>query len=461
MIKKLFALLLAGMLALSMAPARADPLTVIAVSKALQDALKSLQDSLVTAGGEMKGVGNAWQQNAQNVLADIDKMLGGKMTTVIDQLDKTERKLVSDAQQLTGLMQQATKQVATHSFREARTTLNETDILAYNTSFSLPCRDQVPRIVYWTPTKATVVGGEVVVNAKGNFLNVDKGVKVTVNGVAAPVIGQTDRDLVFKLPASVLEAVKDEGTVGIEVSGLAKRERKSGLLAALFGCSEKVATAANQKLTVTLRPRVVYNINATMDATSKIWSAPYEAYRTNPKFYRATGAGGNEEVSQQYCLKTDEVVVSADLQITDTGGPSTAGPWQLSGDRCVLVPARVVGNGFDNILGAKVSRGGGNIGYILVITGKRLHVVSIQQQQFQHVARNGENVVSFLYVDPPSDNELKWKYNVHIKSTRGNQILFDDTLTEVTPGSPSGVSVNFNDGTMSVTLPGEQPWTEM
>lgn len=458
MLKRIFNFAVAAVLLLAMSSANAQVLTVLAVSQALQSALTGLQDAVVSAGEEMKGVGNSWQHNAQDVLVDINNMLGDKMSTAVDSLDNTERKLVSDAQQLTGLMQKATTQVISHSFQEARTTLADTDILAYNTSYSLPCRSQEPRIVYWTPTRATVMGGEILVSAKGNFIYFDPDTKVLVDGVATPIIAHTERELSFAVPTSVLSSIHNESTVTIDVVGLRKRTRSSGLFAAIFGCSEKLEPALPQKLSVTLRPRIAYSIQASVGAESKSWSPPYKAYTTIPKFYRATGAGGNDDVSQNYCLKADEVVVDASMSITDKGGPSYAGPWQASGERCVYVPARVQGNGFDVF---HASKGGGNIGYVLTITGKRLQVTALTEQLFQYEARSGENAIAFMFKDPPADTTLRWKYQVHVKSARGSQVLFNDTLTEVNPGSASGVSVNFKDGTMSVTLPGETPWTEL
>lgn len=459
MIKKLFIFLLTVLFTLAMVPARAEPITtVLLVSKALQDSLQALQDSIVTAGGEMTGVGNSWQKNGQNVLVDINNMLGSKMNTAIENLNDSERKLISDAQNLTGLIKKSTNQVISHSFQEARITLGDADILAYNTSYSLPCRNQEPRIVYWTPTMATITGNEVLVTAKGNFLNIDTNVQVLVNGVITPIIAQTDRDLTFKVPTSVLATVQNQTTIGINVAGLHKRVRSSGLLSAVFGCSEKKQAVPTLRLALTLRPPIVYSIDASIVAESTAWSPTYEAYKTEPKFYRSTGAGGNVNVSEQYCLKANEVVVDAHLTITDRGGPSTAGPWVLSGERCVYVPARVQGNGFDSF---RISKGGGNIGYVLSIIGKHPQVVSLNEQQYHYVTHAGENVVSFVYQNLPEAKDLKWKFKTNVKVLRGTQILFNDMLTEVTPVSPSGVSINFKDGTMSVTLPGEQPWTEL
>ncbi|QGY33219.1 hypothetical protein [Pantoea cypripedii] len=453
-----FAIILSLLLPLYVKPVNAEPITAFMVSKMLQDALQGLQDSIETAGGEVKGAGNSLQKNAQNVLVDINRVLGSNMNTAFDRLDATQRKLLTDAQKLTLLIEKSTKEVASHSFNEARLSIGDADILAYNVTYSLPCRDQVPRIVYWTPQKIIFNGDEVLVTVRGNFLNNDSEIRVKLDNVDVPIMARTDNEMSFVIPGNAIKTVQTLQTVSFTISGLKKRIRRDGILNALLGCKVSVEPAQPQQIAVVVRPATIFTLDATITASESIWSPTYVAYITQPKFYRETGSGGNSDVSEQYCLKSDEIVDRYELTATNKGGRSSVGPAVLSGDRCVFVPARVVGNGKD---GLGISKGGGNIGYILTIYGKRLMVSKLAEKDFHQVANSSNNIVTFSYPYDFDKGNVSWKYTVRILSSQGSKVLSDDTLTNVTPLSPTGASVDFKDGVMSISLPGEQQWNNL
>jgi len=134
-------------------------LTVGAVRQGLNEALVGVQNAMVTAGSEGRALGNSLQANVQNVISDIDSRLGKRLEYTFDKLDDTERQFMVDSRDLIFRTRAASAALAGVIGDESRRTIGEADIAAYNATYSLPCRTQVPRVVYWLPTK-TIVKGE-------------------------------------------------------------------------------------------------------------------------------------------------------------------------------------------------------------------------------------------------------------------------------------------------------------
>lgn len=198
-------------------------LTIGAVRQGLNETLVGIQNATVTAGSEGRALGNSLQANVQNVIADIDSRFAKRLDYTLERLDGAERQFATDARDLIFRSRAAAKALVGTIGDESRRTIGEADIAAYNTSYSLPCRTQSPRVVYWMPTKAVAKGEEIVVSIHGNFLNFGSNAKILVDGKPSTTVTRNDRVISVKLPREVIQKVTDTSSVSILISGLQKR----------------------------------------------------------------------------------------------------------------------------------------------------------------------------------------------------------------------------------------------
>lgn len=181
-------------------PAWAQALTVLAAKSALEGAIAELRKALADTTNDLRSLGNSLQANAQNVVLDVDRTLGSKINLTFDRLDATELRLMEDVQALTKQVQTATSQIVSKAGDEARKTIVEADIAAYNASYSLPCRSAPPRVVASFPARLTARRSAAVLRLKGNFLR-QGNVSITVNDRPARVVERLDTSLTIELPS--------------------------------------------------------------------------------------------------------------------------------------------------------------------------------------------------------------------------------------------------------------------
>ena len=188
-------------------PAWAQALTVLAAKSALEGAIAELRKALADTTNDLRSLGNSLQANAQNVVLDVDRTLGSKINLTFDRLDATELRLMEDVQALTKQVQTATSQIVSKAGDQARMTIVEADIAAYNASYSLPCRSAPPRVVASFPARLTARRTAATLQLKGNFLR-QGNVSVTVNDRPARVVERLDTSLTVELPPELVSSVK-------------------------------------------------------------------------------------------------------------------------------------------------------------------------------------------------------------------------------------------------------------
>src|SRR5262245_53697399 len=443
-------------------PQAGAALTVGAVREMLVQVLAELRKAIAEGAADIKGVGNSLQANVQNVITDIDQMLGSKLQYTFDRLDATERRLVQDAELLVTQTRRAADAVRAGLTQDAAMLIGDADITAYNASYSLPCRNQEPRLVYVTPNTLDLGSSPPVVKVKGNFLNFGPAPTVTVDGAPAKIIARADLEISVAFPAQYAGGVQDVVKPAISFSGLSARQRKQGLLHFAFGCRESIVSVKQaQSFAVTVRPRITYLISG------KLWASYREekvSEALKQSFYRNTAPNcdGNIDVSQTYCIAKEYVLEDFGIvETTKNGSGSYAGPPVRSGDRCVLVPARIVGKGYRGVTlpvvgGIRDCLGNGWVGYTITIKGKRLLDKDLEPFTIEQAVSAEERSVLFTHPQAGSRlSEPRWKYQIRVQAQRGKQVIASQILSDFARSSGTGVSSDVSDGRLTVNLPAD------
>ena len=317
-------------------------LTVLEARNLLQTALDGLNNSLKTAGGEIKSAGDSLQGNAQNVIADMNQMLGSKLNLTFDKLNKQEQALVADAQVLTKQINDAANQVVNNAGDQARSAIAEADITAYDASYSIPCRDQNPRFVYVQPNFIRVGADRPEVKIRGNFLAIGNAPDVKVGDRSAKIISRADTEILVQIPPETINSITVEKS--IPISATLNALHRTNLWVYCYSHMTtmdhplSVATVLKPKLSI----KIIGSISGTADASNTV----DESYT----FDNGTGdnCDASFEADKSYCMKVGRVLDSwtgpsvSSANGNDTGIRSTT----RQGDRCVEVAAHIAGKGY-------------------------------------------------------------------------------------------------------------------
>ena len=449
MMRRLGAALCLGLF-VAQASAEVAPLTVGAVSQGLQDAVAGFNLAIQAAGAEARSSGASMAGNAQNVITDIDRQLGNRLNTSIDQLSGIERRLADDAVLLTRQVRAAGVALAGATGDEARRTIAEADITAYHASYSLPCRSLVPRIVYSWPRDIRRATGPAEIHLKGNFLDIGTAPKVTVDDEVAEVLGRTRNELTVKIPGKVMAALTDARSVRV-AAYLNENRRKNYLVY----CHEKiaplpVALAAAQLLRPELSFKVNIKVGGTFDAL--------EPVSTTTRYNRIDN---NHEASfddnHQICLPADYVLNPAAppvLTIESLNCNSSVGTPTIAGERCVVVPAHLGGCGVRRALGVVVDhRGRGWFAYNVQLNGLKKVPGTINEQQFELDSPDGVQR-SFSVVHPDASKQLlnaRWQYAATVHVNEGSKLVRAIMAGSGNP-NPEGVTTRMQDGVAYVEV---------
>ena len=435
---------------MSHAGAQVAPLTVGAVSSALQDALAGFNLAIATAGAEARSTGASLAGNAQNVITDLDRQLGNRLSTSIEQLSGIERQLADDAILLTRQVRAASVAVATLTAEEARRTIADADITAYNASYSLPCRSLTPRIIYSWPRDIRRGREPAEIHLKGNFLDVGKTPVVTVDGVAAEVIGRSRNDLTVRIPPKVMAAIVNPRSV--QVAANLEENRRTNLW---LYCHERIASmpvalTAAQLLRPELGYKVSVQVSGVFDALEPISTTT--TYRRIDNNHEASF-----DDNRQICLPADYVLNPAAptvLVINSLNCNSSVGTPVIAGERCVVVPAHLGGCGVKRVLGAVVDyKGRGWFDYDVTLNGVRKVPATIAAQQFDMVSPEGAQR-SFSAAHPDAGKNLlnpRWQYTATVQVNEGDQLVRTIVAGSGNP-NPEGVSTRIKDGVAFVEI---------
>lgn len=431
------------------APAWAQALTVLAAKSALEGAIGELRRALADTTNDLRSLGNSLQANAQNVVLDVDRMLGSKISLTFDRLDATELRLMEDVEALTKQVQTATSQIVSKAGDEARKTIVEADIAAYNASYSLPCRSAPPRVVASFPARLTARRSAAVLQLKGNFLR-QGNVSVAVNDRPARVVERLDTSLTVELPAELLDSVKDDEVIAsATVSGLERIERAPRLWG-LFGCGESRSVVTEKPIGLSIiEPPYHFNLAGTLRYD---YTATRDVTEPEQQFSR-TGSDqcdDNSRADEQWCVTSGTL---ANAQVRDVGANCNSGYEGTlpSGDRCVLVRGKVAGCGatrgpFNAWLGCK---GRGWLNYKIQLARRETFQASMPDSQ---VTRNGAPGTWSFAIDMPNPSGLTSplaRYNLTLNLMQGRKVVSTYAITHANP-NVGPVTSRVNGGVLAI-----------
>lgn len=444
-----------GLIAHAQMPDAGSFLTIGAIRQGLNETMVGIQNATVTAGSEGRALGNSLQANVQNVIADIDARFARRLDYTFDKLDGAERQFATDARDLIFRSRAAAQALVGAIGDESRRTIGEADIAAYNTSYSLPCRTQTPRVVYWTPTKAVAKGEEIIISVHGNFLNLGSNATITVDGKPTAAVTRNDRVISVKLPRDIIQRVSDTSSVSVVISGLEKRFQESGLLSWVFGCSESMLPVQESSITVALVPRFNYRIDAEVWATYKEWSPPFVQQRDRFN-RRSDNCDHDENISFSACVPPENMrVVEGRYGVNSKSGPSAFGPAVASGSNCILFNGRLKGSGYEWIFGVRNCRGSAWLDANWEVVAQRKDAKETARLQKTDVLPIGQYSYAINNAQSPVGEDWRWRYVVRVQQLRGSQTLATEVLTDGRLDNGNGWISAMRDGVLSLSLPSE------
>ncbi len=442
----------------SSAAVPAGALTVGIARQALIDAIGRLDTVLTNTTGNIKAIGNSLEANARGVVSDIDTRLGNKLDYTFDRLDKTERQLMEDAQALVGQVESSARAIVELTAAAATRVLGDADIIAYNALYSLPCRSQVPRIVYLTPEVLHEAYTVPEIALRGNFLDLGPEPKVTVDGKQAAVLGRSANAMRLSLPSTVVTGVKRSHSVSIRFRPT--QVEKSCYLWGLIPWSTEKPLSRDLTASALLHPKTTTRIKATVTPVvtrHETMSVPYEL----------DDGTGNDcdrhfDATRTFCLPDawgGRLVPAGAYsgpgihsQNCDSGVQSVS----LAGDRCIKVEAKIGGCGYNvNFLGIKDCKGRGWLHYSGKLNGER--DVPIDGAPGD-ISADGVIPVRTNFLLPYKGNldgqtPSKWRYSARVDFFRGDpqQPIRTLEISDIDP-TVGGIVSRMDNATLAVDL---------
>ena len=428
-------------------------LTVLSVKAALEGAIESIRDTLSQTTNDMQSLGNSLQANAQNVLSDIDRMLGDKLSYTFDKLDQTELQLVEDAQRLTAQITKSAILLSKNVGDEARKSIVEADIMAYNASYSLPCRDAKPRVLASFPARFTQGRDTPILTLCGNFLRQGDNPIASVNGVSARVIERIDTQMTIEIPKEIQnKAIDREEIISVAISGLSEISRSLELWG-LLGCheSEKMVSSKPIGLTI-MEPPIHYELVG----NSKYEYTAFREVAEPTQTFENIGSNkcnDNYRVDRQWCITGQGTFVRANVRVTSVNCNSGFEGTVPSGDRCVLARGKVGGCGanigpFNTWLGC---RGRGWLKYSISLVRREPYQTETAQSNINKVGVPGEFSFNFNLPSISGLNNPMPRYNLTIIEKQGNKTNKTISVSHANPNTDA-VTTRVNGGVLSVEI---------
>lgn len=430
-------------------------LTIASIRQGLNETLVGIQAATVTGGSEGRALGNSLQASVQNVISDIDARFAKRLDYTFEKLDGAERQFATDARDLIFRSRAAAKALKDEIGDESRRTIGEADIAAYNTSYSLPCRTQTPRVVYWTPTRTVAKGEEIVVSIHGNFLNFGDSAKILIDGKPTTSFTRNDRVISVKIPKDTIQRVSDTTSVAISVTSLAKRVVEPRVMSWLFGCSERLEPTRDSSVTVGLIPRLNYRVESEVWATYKEWSAPF-VHQQDRFNRRSDNCDHDENISFQACVPAEGMrAIEGRYSVNSKSGPSSFGPATVSGGNCILFNGRMKGSGYNWVLGVRNCRGSAWLDANWELIAQRQ--VSKETARLKRDDKLPIGLYSHAvnHAQAPVGEDWRWRYVVRISQMSGSAVIASETLTDGRMDNGRGWVSTIRDGVLTVSLPAE------
>ncbi len=355
-------------------PAHADPLTVGVLRGMLVNAIARLDTALSNLSNNVKAAGNSVEANARGVVSDIDARLGNKLNLTFDRLDDSEKKIFENAQEVVGQVNAAAANIIGATESAARRILGDADIVAYNALYSLPCRSQVPRLVYSIPE--TLFEGRSLpeITLRGNFLAFGDEPRVLVDGKPATLLARSANQMRVGVPTGVLNGLQAAHSVSVRFEP--DQQSKSCPLWGLIPWSQVKPLGHDLTASVILQPKTRVKINGSATPVVLTRQTIDEGHHLDR---HDDNCDANFAVDQTWCLPDGWTFVTPGAyQLTETSANHNCGSGltgdHIAGDHCVFVGALVHGCGYDRDpffhtqLGC---RGSGWVVYDVVLHGER------------------------------------------------------------------------------------------
>ena len=210
-----------------------------------------LLDDLATSARdltqEMRAIVGDVEGSTSQLISEIDDTLGNRLDDTLDQLNESERRLMTDAQSTIFALERSIQAIREGSDESIKTSLWEASIVAWDAEHSLPCIERVPRLVYATPSSFRIWPDyskpgdpsysdpedrrKLIVKLRGNFLNFAPPL-VAVDGNSATVRDFNHNEIIVELPESVVERARESKfaqPVSLEVTVGQCKEKKASL----------------------------------------------------------------------------------------------------------------------------------------------------------------------------------------------------------------------------------------
>ena len=442
-------------------------ISVSNVRAALIQALEKLQESTRTAGDEARKTGDSLEKNGKNIVKEIDERFGNRADILIRRLDDSERKFIQDVGKTIVLTNQASQDLVLKTGEQARLTLFEADILAYNTSYSLPCRPKVPRLVYVADTPIIVGNQLPAVRLKGNFLDQGKLYEAKINGISSKVVARAANELTLEIPDSVLDSVSAPQLVQVSI-----KTQQTTYIPLI--CIPRVTDVPSPIQTaVELQPQKTVSVDATIGG-NYIVRKPPETKTENAEFPQE-----REHVIDENCAINEtrrrEYLVPQGWTIQDVrfNGPFSAnGGSHKEGidiypDK-VVVRVRLKGKGYRTIrepfTGAILYRdcnGRGWLDFSITMIGTKSTTQTFDPQTIvitdeRQAIQGSPGQTSFVVRHSMAGRSLpeaSWRYTLTVNRQIGRKVMPPIVLSDqLQTHLPTSTATTMNDGTLSVQI---------
>ncbi|HEV8631842.1 MAG TPA: hypothetical protein VGV61_16120 [Thermoanaerobaculia bacterium] len=439
-------------------PAHADPLTVGALRGALVDAIARLDTALSNATNNVKAAGNSVEANARGVVSDIDARLGSKLNLTFDRLDDSEKKIFENAQAVVGQVNSAATNIIGKTENAARRILGDADIVAYNALYSLPCRSQVPRVVYSTP-EALFEGRSVPeITLRGNYLAIGQEPKVLVDGKPATLLARSANQMRVGVPKSVMNGLQAAHSVSVRFEP--EQQSKSCYLFGLVPWSRVKPLGHALTASVLLQPKTRVRVDGSVTPVVLTRQTLDEGHHLDR---HDDNCDAHFAVDQTWCLPDGWTFVTPGAyHLTETSANHNCGSGltgdHVAGDHCVFVGAQVNGCGYnrDPIFHTQLDcRGSGWVVYDVTLHGERSvpadgTAAPVKAQDF---VPQRTNFLLHYGGDLAGQTVAGWRYQAKLDFFRGANLAPIRTI-EVSDVDPTtgGVSSHLDNGALALDL---------
>ncbi|EAZ91990.1 hypothetical protein [Crocosphaera chwakensis] len=439
-------------------------ISIAEIRKLLLDSLERLSSVIKDAGGEFREVGDSLENNANKVIKEIDKTFGNRLDKTIRQLNETEKKVFEDIGRVIQENENATEAIIKGAGKEARRAIFEGDIAAYNSLYSLPCRNKIPRIVYIEPDEVIVNNDDPFVKIRGNFLDIGSESKVKVDGIETNIIARNNNEIAIAIPEKILNNLDDSKLLSISLTLY-----KTTVIPVVCWARDSIINSPLQT-SVKLTPQVKYNIEGYIEGNyEKI--TPEEVKEDIQNFpQRRTkvideNCGVNETIRRDFLIEKGwEIIDKTFTEISANCGTSLEGI-DFQGNRAV-VRTRLKGCGYTTVRGPfgailyKDCNGRGWHEYDLTLIGRRRTIIpekreriSLPKETFNISGTSGQTTFTDIRHTSANTNlrDDNWYYTATIKGTRGRKQI---SPVQVNTNLPTAVNVTskMENGILSIRI---------